>query len=135
MSVLVDTTVWSELFRRTEPNAGIRNGLRLILEQGEALIFGPIRQELLSGIKHPDQCERLRKRLRAFDDLAILTEDYEEAAVMRNKCRSSGIQGSNTDFLICAVAVRLSTPIFTLDQDFELFARVLPIRLYDPSHA
>ena len=31
-----------------------------------------------------------------------------EAAKFFNVCRSKGIQGSNTDFLICAVAVRFS---------------------------
>jgi predicted nucleic acid-binding protein len=50
---------------------------------------------------------------------------------MFNLCRAKGIQGSNTDFLICAVAVRHDFTIFTTDGDFRLFAKCLPIVLYE----
>jgi predicted nuclease of predicted toxin-antitoxin system len=59
-----------------------------------------------------------------------MTVDYEEAASFFNHCRAKGIQGSNTDFLICAVAARNDFPIFTKDADFAHFAKVLPITLY-----
>jgi hypothetical protein len=45
---------------------------------------------------------------------------------------SKGIQSSNTDFLICAAAVRRGCAIFTTDGDFEQFATVLPMRLHEP---
>lgn len=64
--------------------------------------------------------------------LAIQTEDYEEAAGFYNVCRAQGIQGSSTDFLICAVAVRHGLAIFTDDRDFEEYQKVLPIVLYKP---
>lgn len=94
------------------------------------MIIGPIRQELLSGIKERAQFERLREHLRAFPDVTVTTEDYEEAAAFFNQCRDRGIQGSNTDFLICAVAVRNGFSIFTNDDDFAHFASVLPISLH-----
>jgi hypothetical protein len=34
------------------------------------------------------------------------SEDYELAAQFFNQCCGRGVQGSNTDFLICAAAVR-----------------------------
>jgi hypothetical protein len=37
-------------------------------------------------------------------DFPILTEHYVTAARFFNLCRSKGIQGSNTDFLICVAA-------------------------------
>lgn len=37
------------------------------------------------------------------------------------KDKAKGVQGSNTDFLICAVANRLKFPIFTTDNDFKKF--------------
>jgi predicted nucleic acid-binding protein len=45
--------------------------------------------------------------------------------------RSKGIQGSNTDFLICAAAVRRDMAIFTIDKDFLRFAKCLPIVLHE----
>ena len=56
----------------------------------------------------------------------------EEAASFFNKCRARGIQGSNTDYLICAAAARRGFGILTTDTDFAHFARVLPIELHFP---
>jgi predicted nucleic acid-binding protein len=53
------------------------------------------------------------------------------AAQFFNICRAKGVQGSNTDFLICAVAVRWQLAIFTTDGDFTLFAKHLPIVLHE----
>jgi predicted nucleic acid-binding protein len=50
--------------------------------------------------------------------MPIDRSDYERAAHVFNACRRKGIQGSNIDFLICAVAHRHAMPIFTLDRDF-----------------
>ena len=129
--VLVDTSIWSLALRRKRrmPNPGVAELVRLI-EAGEALIAGPIRQELLSGIASREQWTILRERLAAFPDLPIDTEDYEHAATCFNQCRARGIQGSNTDFLICALALRLQIPVFTSDRDFERYAGVLAVRLH-----
>ena len=70
-------------------------------------------QEVLSGIKAQTQFERLRQILGAFPGLPIERSDYERTALFFTACRRRGIQGSNTDFLICAVAHRYSLPIFT----------------------
>jgi predicted nuclease of predicted toxin-antitoxin system len=48
------------------------------------------------------------------------------------RCRVRGIQGSNTDILICAVAARRTFAILTTDEDFAHSARVLPIELHAP---
>ena len=93
-------------------------------------IIGPIRQEVLSGVKEPSKFELLKERLRAFPDLEIGTSDYEEAASLHNRCRSNGIQGSFTDFLICTIAIRDSLEIFTDDKDFGAYQKILPIRLH-----
>jgi len=57
-------------------------------------------------------------------------EDYERAAEFYNTCRKSGIQGSQIDFLICAVAAGREIPIFTTDNDFLLYAKYLSISLH-----
>lgn len=95
-----------------------------------AHIIGPIRQEILSGIREPAQYEKLRDALRAFPDLELTSADYERAAELFNLCRRNGIQGSNTDFLICAVAERLDLAILTTDQDFRLFQAHIPLTFY-----
>jgi len=130
MKVLVDTSVWSLALRRRAPEHAAVDELRRLVAQGRAGIVGPVRQELLSGIRDRAGFERLRDHLRAFPDEPITSEDYERAADCLNTCRAKGIQGSNTDFLLCAVAERARFPIFTTNDDFVTFSRVLPVRLH-----
>ncbi|MBV9242389.1 MAG: PIN domain-containing protein [Acidobacteria bacterium] len=130
MKVLVDTSVWSLAFRRTAAAHPSVPKLQELILDGRATITGAIRQELLSGIKISTHFDRLRERLRAFPDIHVDTEDHEEAARYFNRCRSRGLQGSNTDFLLCAIAGRRELPIFTDDKDFALYAEYLPISLF-----
>ena len=133
MTVLVDTSVWSLALRRNNDNdSSVAAELLALIQDHRAEIIGPIRQEILSGIKTAKQFDQLRERLTAFPDIPIQTEDYVIAARFLNLCRSKGIQGSNTDFLICAIAARKTMRIFTTDNDFVLFAKHLPIVLHKP---
>lgn len=132
MNVLVDTPVWSAALRRTVPDPSHSAALAELVRQGRAEMIGAVRQELLSGIRQPPQFERLRNHLRAFPDLPIASGDYEQAAEFFNTCRRHGIQGSNTDYLLCAVAVRRGFALYTTDADFERYARHVPLTLYRP---
>lgn len=134
MKTLIDTCIWSEALRHKKKISPSRNTAELIelIKEARAEIIGAIRQEILSGIKSKKQFEELREQLKEFKDLEVITSDYEKAAENFNTIRSKGIQGSNTDFLICAVAERLGIPIYTTDKDFLRFAKHLPIQLYIP---
>lgn len=131
MKVLVDTSVWSLALRRGRQSASaLAVELGNLIADSRVRMIGPIRQEILSGIRDEAQFRELAVRLAAFPDLPITTEDHVTAARLFNLCRSKGIQGSNTDFLICAVAIRHKLAIFTTDKDFTLYAAHLPIVLY-----
>ncbi len=132
MRVLVDTCIWSLALRRKtskEQNIEITNQLREFVNEYRVEMIGPIRQEVLSGITNIEQFNKLKTHLTAFEDLPLKVHDFEIAAEFFNKCRKKGIQGSNTDFLICSVASNNDLGIFTTDKDFSLFAKVLPIKL------
>jgi predicted nucleic acid-binding protein len=97
---------------------------------GRAALIGPIRQEVLSGIRDATTFDRVRDRLAAFPDEAITTGDYEKAAEFFNACRAKGLQGSNTDFLLCSVSARHSLPLLTTDVDFSRYGKVIPVALH-----
>jgi len=135
MNLLVDTPVWSLALRRKRADLSpreeqITQALKEVIRDGRARLVGVVRQELLSGIREEERFRKLRDYLRAFDDPALETGDYEEAAQMHNRCRARGIAGSAIDFLICAMASRRNWQIFTTDQDFERYGRVLGMKLY-----
>jgi predicted nucleic acid-binding protein len=134
MNVLVDTSIWSLALRRKRRDlSSIEHGQiavwRELIYNRRAQIVGSVRQELLSGIRDEAQFLRIRSELRAFPDVAVTEDDYEEAARMHNVCRQQGIAGSATDLLLCAVAARRGWQIFTTDRDFDRYQRVLGINL------
>ncbi len=134
MKVIVDTCIWSAALRRTgfNDNNDIVNELKELIREGRVQMIGPVRQELLSGIKTIKQFDKLRTVLSSFPNLIIQTQDYEKAADFYNKSRRKGVQGSNTDFLICAIAVNNLMSVFTIDNDFKLFKEHIPIKLHIP---
>jgi predicted nucleic acid-binding protein len=137
MMVLVDTSVWSLALRRRQTELSPAEGalseaLGELVREGRSQIVGPVRQELLSGIRGEEGFRKLRDYLRAFDDPQLQVEDYEEAARMNNACRTRGIAGSPVDFLICAVAHLRKWQVFTTDRDFVRYRKVLPLRLFAP---
>lgn len=136
MIILVDTSVWSLAFRRQKQLSGeqlrIKEDLTELIREGRTRLIGPIRQELLSGIQSEEQYAQVRDHLRPFEDAPLSVEDYEEAALVNNRCRAQGVCGSPVDFLICAAAMRRNWLVFTTDKDFVAYARVLPVRLYAP---
>ena len=133
--VLIDTPIWSLALRRKEADlsAKDRNLVRALgelIQDSRAQIVGPIRQELLSGIREPAHYRKIRDRLRDFSEPSLEIADYEEAARICNQCRSCGFAGSSVDFLLCAIAHRKRWQIFTIDRDFENYSHCIPLRLY-----
>lgn len=137
MTVLVDTTVWSLGLRRrrerlSPPEEGLLIELERLIISDQAVLTGPIRQEVLSGVRGEGTFLTLRERLSKFHSLGIHPDDYDQAARFFNVCRSRGISGTHTDMLICALAYRHDVPVFSTDGDFPHYARHLPIRLHRP---
>lgn len=135
MNVVVDTCVWSLALRRSSSQLSQeeqvrRTELEELISEGRVQIIGPIRQELLSGIREEFYYRRVRDYLQAFDDEPLTSEDFEQAASASNKCRAAGITGSPFDFLICAASMRHRWSVFTTDQDFTAYAQHLPLGLY-----
>lgn len=135
MSVVVDTTVWSLALRRRQHHLSpeeraLTGELNRLIDERRVRIIGPIRQEVLSGIPDEGLYEALRTQLRDFEDEPLDTGDFESAALLYNRCRAVGVAGSDVDLLICAVALDRKWSIFTTDQDFERYEKIIGIELY-----
>jgi len=121
MKLLADTCAWSLMLRRGNPAALIAGDRLMLTTLKDAIqdvrvaMLGPIRQEVLSGIKESAQFERLRTALAAFPDEPITTAHYEEAARFFNICRSRGVECGAIDILLCAVATRERWSLLTND--------------------
>lgn len=133
MKVLIDTSVWSLALRRSHPSdSPMVRELAELIREGRVVMIGPVRQEILAGVRDPQQFRQLRNHLRAFPDVVAETADFEAAAQVFTRCRAAGTQGSNTDFLICAIALARGFAVFTTDADFGEYQRVVPLVLHQP---
>jgi predicted nucleic acid-binding protein len=133
--ILIDTTIWSLALRRRRDDLSERERLLVgewsrLVRRGQATLIGPIRQEILSGIKDERAFEAIRESLGDFRYLDIEPADYDTAAAFFNCCRSNGISGTSIDLLICAVAHRCGLPIFSTDPDFGHYAPHVGIHLH-----
>jgi predicted nucleic acid-binding protein len=133
--VLVDTPMWSLALRRKSIDLSARERqltatLYRLISLHQAILLGSTRQEVLSGIREKSQFHRIREHLRDFSNNELSAVDYEEAARASNECRRNGIAASLVDMLICAVALRQDWQIFTTDQDFLHYRRILKIKLF-----
>ena len=122
MKVLVDSCIWSLALRRRRGVEGLSANERQLvaslaelIQDGRVAMVGPVRQEVLSGIRHQEQFQKIRDRLDAFADEIIESPDYIEAARLDNICRSQGLQCGEVDMLLCAVAAHHNWSILTTD--------------------
>ena len=132
--IIVDTTIWSKAYRRkriADEDQLIIKKLYSILDEEKEILLGPVRQELLSGITDKNVFNDLMIKLNGFNNYEIQLADHDLAAEYYNICSNNGIQGSQTDYVICAVAHRYNLEIYTEDHDFIHYKKHLPIRLYE----
>jgi predicted nucleic acid-binding protein len=121
VKVLVDTCAWSLLLRRknktdlSEEEQLLLTSLTEAIKDGRVAIIGPIRQEVLSGIRDLAQFNKLRSALAAFRDEPLTSTHFEDAARLFNLCRSHGVECGSTDILICTVAIQKHWTVLTND--------------------
>ena len=137
MNTVVDTSVWSLSLRRkpgdlNPTERAIVDELAELIVEDRVCLIGVVRQEVLGGIRTQSQFERLRSFLRAFQHLEISPADHESAAQASNQCQAKGVTVSVVDALICAVALNRDWAIFTMDNDFKLFTKILSVNLHSP---
>jgi predicted nucleic acid-binding protein len=131
VTVIVDTCVWTRFLRRNrERSDSFCVEVARLVRNDAVQMLGCIRQEILSGAQPQERFKQLKEYLRFYPNLLLDEEDDENAAGYYNTCRGKGVQGTATDLLICAVAVRHGMRIFTTDTDFVEFAKHQPIELH-----
>jgi predicted nucleic acid-binding protein len=122
VKVIVDTCVWSLSLRRTNQANLNSNEIQILAELKDAIrgrraaILGPIRQEVLSGIRDKVRFAKTGDLLDPFLDEEITSEDYVQAARLFNLCRDNGIECGPVDILICSIAVSNGYKILTTDR-------------------
>jgi predicted nucleic acid-binding protein len=131
--VLVDTSVWIEVFRK-----GTRFQLESVVATDDIVTCLPVLQEVLQGFRDERAFALARDAMLSFPivESPLGTEVVLEAAHLYRTARRAGLTvRSGVDCLIAACAIRHRLTVLHRDRDFDLIARVssLESRLVAPS--
>ncbi len=124
--ILVDTSVWVEVFRRVRP-------LRLasVLDFDEIATCLPIVQEVLQGFREEAAFRIAREAMSALPTVEspLTREVFLEAVSLFRTARARGLTvRSSVDCLIAACALRHDLEILHRDRDYAALAAVSPLR-------
>jgi predicted nucleic acid-binding protein len=120
--VLVDTSVWIEVFRRSP-----RLSLESVVEFDEIVTCLPIVQEVLQGFADERAFATARDAMHALPvvESPLRASVYDEAVDLYRRARRAGLTvRSGVDCLIAACAVRHGLEVLHRDRDFDRLARV-----------
>jgi predicted nucleic acid-binding protein len=130
--ILVDTSVLIDFFKSSGSEAALK--FRLVLEQ--RLDFGitsHVFQEVLQGAGTEREYNLLRRYLETqrFFHPKDPVDSFAEAAGIYFKCRRKGLTIRSTiDCLIAQIAIENDLFLLHSDQDFQLMANVVPLKVY-----
>ncbi|MEO5894464.1 MAG: PIN domain-containing protein [Vicinamibacterales bacterium] len=124
--VLVDTSVWIEVFRR-----GSRVTLDNLVDFDDLVTCLPVIQEVLQGFDDEQAFAVARESLQALPivESPMPAAIFDDAADLYRRARRGGVTvRSSVDCLIAACAIRHRFEVLHLDRDFDALARVSALR-------
>jgi predicted nucleic acid-binding protein len=124
--VLVDTSVWIEVLRRDSPL-----DLEAIVDFDDIVTCLPVVQEVLQGLGSETAFAAARAAMLALPmvESPLGQAVFDEAVDLYRRARRAGLTvRSGVDCLIAAAAIRSDLEVLHRDRDFDLLARIAPLR-------
>ena len=115
--LLIDTSAWIDFFRGKQ--SAVADSVQLALQLGLARLCGPVKAELLQGVKTRREMQQLNVMFDAVENLATNEIDWETAGMSLQTLRETGVTLPLTDALIAAIANRYKAHLLTLDHHFS----------------
>lgn len=122
MSVLLDTSIWIEYFRGSEPTA---SQVAALLDADEVTLCGPIVAELLAGTA-TEQHNTLWLALGALPNVELDLAAWRTSGEYAHELRRRGEVVPLLDVLIAVAAIHAGATLWTRDTDFERIAGLVP---------
>lgn len=123
--LLVDTSVWVEVFRKSNPL-----DFSSVADIDEVVTCLPVFQEVLQGFRDERAFRIAEAAMLAlpFVESPLPREVVGEAVQLYRAARRAGLTvRSSVDCLIAACAIRHGLTVLHHDRDFDVLARVSPL--------
>jgi predicted nucleic acid-binding protein len=124
--VLVDTSIWIDVFRDRRPLA-----LEEVVEFDDVVTCLPVIQEVLQGFRDERAFALARDAMHALPivESPMPRAVFDQAADLYRAARRAGVTvRSGVDCLIAACAVRHDLEVLHHDRDYDAIARIAPLR-------
>jgi len=128
--ILVDTSVWIEVFRARRPL-----DLEASVDLDEVVTCLPIVQEILQGFREENAYRRARDSMLSFPivESPLGSDVFLDAVGLYRAVRRSGrTVRSSVDCLVAACAIRHDLEVLHRDRDYAALARVSALRQRTP---
>ena len=128
--ILVDSSVWIEVFRSRRPL-----DLERIVDFDDVVTCLPVVQEVLQGFRDETAYRRAHEAMLALPIVeSPLSRDVflDAVALYRTARRGGRTVRSSVDCLIAACAIRHDLEVLHRDRDFAAIAEVSPLRERTP---
>ena len=125
--VLVDTSVWIEVFRKTLPF-----DLESFVPLDEVVTCLPVIQEVLQGIGREREYRIARDAMTSLPvvEAPLAADVFDHAVTLYRLCRRTGLTvRSGVDCLIAVCALRHDLIVLHHDRDFDALARVSELQV------
>ena len=122
--IVVDTSVWIDVFAGRTDLAHVELFLGLVDSDHPIGLTDVVLTEVLQGIRHRRDLQRVDDELSAHEILCLEgLDDFRRAADLYRRCRAEGVTiRRTTDCLIAAVCVREHAALLHADADFDRLA-------------
>lgn len=124
--ILVDTSIWVEVFRK---DTSFR--LESKLDLGDVVTCLPVIQEVLQGFRDEGAYRKAHTAMFAFPvlDTPLTRAAFEDAIRLYRTARRGGLTvRSSIDCLIAASAIRHDVEVVHRDRDYASLARISGLR-------
>lgn len=126
--VLVDTTVWIDLFKNAVTSQVTKFGI-LIEENEDIVINGVVLTEVLQGIGNEKEFESVKSVLDKLIYISISKDTHTFAAQIYRFCRKKGLTiRKPIDCIIAATCIEQSIFLLHNDRDFTNISKYFPLR-------
>ena len=136
--IFLDTNVLSLIFRRNQiPDRArpLRDRLGWLAEAQKIAVPALVVQELLSGVRHKEQFDRICSVVDRLPVLPTSREQHIAAAQLSNRCSAAGVATHVTDALLAALALEADGWVLTEDPDFQHMARCCGVQVLSVEQA
>jgi predicted nucleic acid-binding protein len=128
--IIVDTSAWIESFR-PDGDAKLKERVKNSILEGEILLFGIIRTEILRGTKSSKEYNMMSELLRGLNYLSVEEDFWDRLSRFSFDLFRKGVIVPLTDTYIALLAIENNVSVLHQDKHFNIIAQKTSLNIVE----